>query len=108
MSHDHHEQFNSTEKIIYTLDIGIPLANMPIYKVLQINDEIETVLNRLRNHSGCNDQTRDMKFTYHSISEVTNAKNNVLKIFRKHNLLIDNEKSYIYVVDSIGHRKSII
>ncbi len=69
-------------------------------------DEIETILNRLRNYAECNDKTRYIKFNYENESEATSAKNEIIKIFRPHNILIDNDTSYIVIVGRNGNRTS--
>jgi len=91
----------------YTVvEVGIPVSNTPIWKVFQTCDEIETTLNRLRNYAGCNDKTRYMKFNYSIEGEATVAKNEIIKIFRKHGILIDNSNSYIVIVGRAGNRTS--
>jgi hypothetical protein len=89
-----------------TIEIGIPISNMPTWEIFQVCDEIETVLNRLRNYAGCNDKTRYMKFNYTVEGEATSAKNEIVKIFRAHEILIDNDISYIVIVGRNGNRIS--
>lgn len=91
----------------YTVvEVGIPISNMKIWEILQVCDEIETVLNRLRNYAGCNNETRYMKFNYTVEGEATSAKNEIVKIFRAHGILINNSSSYIVIVGRNGNRTS--
>ena len=91
----------------YTVvEIGIPISNLKIWEIFQVCDEIETVLNRLRNYAGCNDKTRYMKFNYKVEGDAISAKNEIIKIFRAHGILVDNNTSYIVIVGRNGNRTS--
>lgn len=88
------------------IEVAIPLSYLPTWKVFQVCDEIEMALNRLRNFSGCNDNMRFMKFQYAEKDEAIVAKNIIVQIFRNHGILIDNQYSYIVIIDQNGLRES--
>ena len=89
------------------LDIGIP-TSLGMIQVFKVCDEIETVLGRLRDESGCGCGTRDMQFHFPSDTEANNAKSQVIKIFRDNNILIDNQYAYILVTSKLGYESSNI
>ena len=87
---------------MFTLDIGIEVQpSTDINDVFKICDEIEKVLEKERDSSGCGFGVRDMQFEFDTESKAEAAEVKVREIFTKHNIIIsETSDSYIGVYNN--------